>query len=120
MKNVFLVYIPPGNAEAMVHYEDTIRNKVSPERIHRYASAELRERLRRIFGDRPVTVWGSNDSQANRAKFERMKPGDEVLIVEGPTIKLLGKVAATTVSADLSNELWRPLRQGDSARWDLI
>ncbi len=24
MTNVFLLYMPPGNAEAMVHYQDTI------------------------------------------------------------------------------------------------
>lgn len=35
-----------------------------------------------------------------------MKEGDEVLIVEGQTIRLLGRVAGKIVSADLSNELW--------------
>ena len=120
MRNIFLVYIPPGNAEAMVHYEETIRQKVNPERIYRYIGADLRSRLMRIFGGRPIAVWGSQDSPANRAKFERMTPGDEVLIIEGVTIKLLGKIAATTISPDLSHELWRNLRPGSDDRWDLI
>ncbi len=120
MRNIFLIYIPLGNQEAMVHYEDTIRQKVSLDRIYKHIQPGLRERLERIFAGRRVAVWGSQDSSVNRAKFEKMRPGDEILIVEGPTIKLLGKVAATIVNRDLSNELWRPLRTGESRPWDLI
>ena len=120
MRNIFLVYIPPGNTEAMVHYEETIRQKVSPDRIYRHVDSGLRSRLDRIFGKRPIAVWGSQDSSVNRSKFERMAPGDEVLIIEGSTIKLLGKIAATTVNPDLSRELWRNLRPGGDNRWDLI
>jgi hypothetical protein len=120
MRNIFLVYIPPGNSEAMVHYEDTIRRKVEAERIYSHSSNILKEQLSRIFGGRPIAVWGSNASPANRSKFEKMQPGDDVLIVEGPIIKLLGKVAATTISSDLSNELWKPLRGGVSQQWELI
>lgn len=120
MKNIFLVYVPPGNAEAMVHYEDTIRHKVAPERIYRHVPGALKERLAHIFDGRPIAVWGSNDSPANRAKFEKMQPGDDVLIVEGPTIKLLGKIAATTVNPALSNELWQPLTGPTTKQWGLI
>lgn len=120
MRNIFLVYIPRGNPEAMVHYEETIRQKVNPERIYGHVGPDLRARLGRVFGGRTIAVWGSHDSEANRAKFERMRPGDEVLIIEGATIKLLGKIAATTVNPNLSRELWRNLRPGGGDRWDLI
>jgi hypothetical protein len=120
VRNIFLVYIPPGNPEAMVHYEETIRQKVSSDRIYRHVDSGVRSRLMRIFGGRPIAVWGSQDSQANRSKFERMAPGDEVLIIEGDIIKLLGKIAATTINPDLSRELWRNLRPGSDNRWDLI
>lgn len=66
MKNIFLVYVPPGNAEAMVHYEDNIRRKVSHERIYRYTPAALKDRLNHIFAGRPIAVWGSNASRTNR------------------------------------------------------
>jgi len=118
--NIFLVYIPPGNAEAVVHYEDTIRSRVTAERIDRFVTPALQEKLARIYDGRPIAVWGSQDSPANRARFERMQPGDEILIVEGATIKLLGKIGATTVNPDLSRELWKPLRAGEEAQWDLI
>ncbi|MFO0767695.1 MAG: hypothetical protein U0231_13145 [Nitrospiraceae bacterium] len=115
-----MIYIPPGNTEAIVHYEETIRQKVMAESIYRHVDAGLRSRLSRIFGPRPIAVWGSRDSSANRAKFERMVPGDDILIIEGATIKLLGKVAAVTVNPELSKELWKNLRPGESDSWSLI
>lgn len=120
MRNIFLLYIPQANHEAMVHYEDTIRRKVSPERIYRYVDQNLRRQLDSIFGGRPIAVWGSRDSDANRAKFQRMVPGDEILIIVGDTIKLLGKIAETTINPDLSQELWQNLRGDSQAGWDLI
>lgn len=104
----------------MVHYEETIRQKVISDRIYPFVKASLGSRLERIFRNRSIAVWGSQDSSANRAKFERMVPGDEVLIIEGSTIKLLGKIAATCVNRDLSRELWRNLQAGGSGSWDLI
>lgn len=120
MRNIFLLYIPPSNHEAVVHYEDTIRQKVAPTRIYPHVNQNLRRQLDSIFGSRPIAVWGSRDSQSNRSKFERMVPGDEILIVEGDTIKLLGKVATTTVNRDLSRELWKNLRSKTEEGWDLI
>ena len=120
MRNIFLMYIPPTNHEAVVHYEDTIRRKVAPDRIYRYVDQNLRRQLDDVFGGRPIAVWGSRDSQANRARFENMVPGDEILIVEGGTIKLLGMIAAKTVNHDLSGELWKNLRGSNDAGWDLI
>ncbi len=120
MRNIFLLYMPPSNHEAMVHYQDTIHRKVAPDRVYSYVDRNLRGQLENIFGGRPMAVWGSRDSSANRSKFERMKPGDEILIVEGDTIKLLGKIAVTTVNGDLSRELWKNLRGNADAGWDLI
>lgn len=120
MRNIFLLYIPPTNHEAVVHYEDTIRRKVAPDRVYRHVDQNLRQQLDNIFHGRPIAVWGSRDSQANRAKFERMVPGDEILIVEGDNIKLLGKIAATTVSQELSRELWKNLLGNTDTGWDLI
>lgn len=120
MKNIFLVYIPASNHEAMVHYQDTIQRKVDPHRIYQFVNANQRERLNRIFGGRPIAVWGSRNSASNRAKFNRMSPGDEVLIIEGDTIKLLGKVADTVIRPELSQELWKNIHGGSIEGWDLI
>lgn len=104
----------------MVHYEDTIKNKVPQERIARYLDRNLQNRLRELFGNKSIAVWGSRASNVNRSRFERMTAGDDILIVEGETIKLLGKVAATTINSDLSRELWKNIRGDSSDVWNLI
>jgi hypothetical protein len=112
--------MPPGNAEAMVHYQDTIRNKVAFDRIAPHVSSTIGRKLQQVFGPRPIAVWGSRDTDANRSKFDRMAEGDEILIVEGQTIKLLGRVAAKDTNPRLSRELWQNLRGGGIEGWDLI
>src|SRR5882672_2324552 len=98
MRNVFLLYMPPGNREAMVHYEDTIVQKVTLERIARFISQDLRTRLQEVFGSHGIAVWGSVAGLANRGRFDRMAEGDDLLIVEGDRIKTIGKIAAKMVS----------------------
>src|SRR5437879_13860408 len=98
MRNIFLLYMPPGNAEAMVHYEDTIRNKVAFERIVPHVSSSIARKLQQVFGPRPIAVWGSRDTDANRSKFDRMAEGHAILTVEGRTIKLIGRVASKETS----------------------
>lgn len=120
MRNIFLLYMPPGNAEAMVHYQDTIRNKVAFDRIAPHISPGLARKLQQIFGSHPIAIWGSRDSSANRAKFDRMKDGDEILIVEGDTIKLLGRIAGKLISPALSTELWKNLRGDTIEGWNLV
>ena len=120
MRNIFLLIMPPGNLEAMVHYEDTIRNKVAFERIAPHVSSNIAHKLQQVFGPRPIAVWGSRDTDANRSKFDRMAEGDEMLIVEGQTIKLLGRVASKDTNSQLSRELWKNLRGGATEGWNLI
>jgi hypothetical protein len=120
MRKIFLLYMPPGNAEAMLHYRDTIQNRVPMERLSRFLARDQIERLRDVFGNRPIAVWGSRNSGANRSKFERMGVGDDLLIVEGDSIKLLGKVAYKTINPDLSRDLWQNLRGETAEGWDLI
>src|SRR5437764_1938070 len=120
MRNIFLLIMPLGNPEAMVHYQDTIRNKVAFERIAPHVSSSIARKLHQVFGTRAIAVWGSRDTDANRSKFDRMAEGDEILIVEGQTIKLLGRIAAKDTNPKLSRELWQNLRGGAIEGWDLI
>jgi len=120
MRNIFIAYMATGNYEQMVHYQDTIKNKVPQDRIMPYIDRNLQSKLRTFFGDKPIAIWGSRDSVSNRARFEGMKPGDDILVVEGDTIKLLGKLFATTISPDLSRKLWLGLARDNSAVWSLI
>lgn len=120
MHNAFLLYMPPGNAQAMVHYEDTIKKKVDLHRLSKFVSQQLRARLISVFGSNPIAVWGSEAGPRNRSSYDRMQEGDDVLIVEGTSVKLLGKIAAKVESPALSRELWKPLRGEGDTTWKLI
>jgi hypothetical protein len=120
MRNVFLLYMPPGNTEAMVHYQDTIKNKVDLRRIARFVSQDLRAKLTSVFGNAPIAVWGSQAGPRNRSNFESMSQGDDILIVEGHSVKLIGKIAAKVPSEELSRELWKPITGKGGTTWQLI
>jgi hypothetical protein len=49
-----------------------------------------------------------------------MNDGDEILIVEGDTVRLLGRVAGKTVSPALSAELWKNIRGDTTEGWNLV
>lgn len=112
--------MPPGNPEAMVHYEDTIKKRVTQDRIFRYIGSSLQTTLKNVFGNKPIAVWGSRSGEQNRSRYEKMQAGDDILIVEGGIIKLLGKVAEKTINPDLSRELWKNLIGETVEGWDLI
>ena len=120
MRNIFLLFMPPGNAEAMVHYQDTILNKVAFDRIAPHVPTALGAALKKTFGPRSIAVWGSRGGSGNRRTFERMNEGDEVLILEGATIRLLGRIAGKIISPSLSRELWKNLQGKTTEGWDLI
>ena len=120
MRNIFLLYMPLGNVEAMAHYQDTIKQPVPFSRLAPHLSRLEVERLKRVFGDRSIAVWGSRDGPQNRSRFERMTEGDDLLIVEGSTIKFMGKVALKSVNPRLSRELWRNISTKDVEGWDLV
>ena len=73
MKNIFILYMPVGNYEVMVHYKDTIINKVEQNRISKYIDFNLQSKLRNIFSNKNISIWGSRDSKANRSHYEKMK-----------------------------------------------
>lgn len=120
MRNVFLLYMPPGNAVAMVHYQDTILNRVPLKRIAPFISPNVRGRLADLFGADSIPVWGSQAGPRNVGNFDRMSESDDILIVEGDSIRLMGKVAAKVNSQELSRDLWKPLSGVASTPWQLI
>jgi hypothetical protein len=93
---------------------------VKPERILPLVSSSVSRKLGQVFGNRPIAVWGSRNSPANHAKFDRMQAGDKILIVKGDQIQLLGRVACKDVNPRLSQELWKNIHGETTDGWDLI
>jgi hypothetical protein len=106
--------------EAMVHYQDTIKTKVALRRISGFISRDLHAKLTSVFPSGQIAVWGSQDGERNRSNFEGMSPGDDVLIVEGDSVKLIGKIAAKVDNQELSRELWKTIDGNGDTTWRLI
>lgn len=119
-KNIFILYMPPTNPEAMRHFLDTVERGVAPAEVARFLPEPTVARLEHVFGRRPLTIWGSRDTRANRAKFDRMRPGDDILIVVGGHIRFLGFVAEKLISPQLSERIWANILQNNAEGWDLI
>lgn len=119
MKNVFIYYASPNNREAVVHYEATIRRPVDQERIFEHADRATARKLKEIFGDRPIPTWGQSGGSFGTALFSKMNPGDLIMLVEGPTIKLLGYIACKTENEALSRALWQDM-SGTGKTWPLV
>ncbi len=119
MRNVFLLYMPPSNTEAMVHYQDTILNRVPLERMSPFLPGTLTASSWHLR-IQPIAVWGSRPGPKNRSNFELMSPGDDILIVEGERVRLIGKVAAKFNSPALAHDLWKPVGKAGAETWELV
>ena len=104
----------------MVHYQDTIKNRVALRRIAPFISQDLRAKLMSVFGDAPIAVWGSRAGPKNRSNFASMSQGDDIVIVEGNSVRLIGKIAAKFDSEELSRQLWKPITGTGNTTWQLI
>jgi hypothetical protein len=49
-----------------------------------------------------------------------MSPGDDLLIIEGEHVRLIGKVAAKVNNAALAHELWKPVAKTGGETWELV
>lgn len=83
MANVFLLYTPPGNAEAMVYYEDTIRRKVALSRIPPQCPFESACDPDIDLRPGPVAVWGSVGEPRNRSNYEAMTEASNLVGARG-------------------------------------
>src|SRR5260370_21121592 len=54
VRSISLLYMPPGDMEAMVHYQNTIRNRVGSERIATHIPPSLARKLQQVFGSHPI------------------------------------------------------------------
>ena len=95
-----------NSSEEIIHYNETVINKVEQATIFPYIDDELKKNLISEFEDSPIPTWRLMNNSVNRSKFEKIQPGDEILIVEEDIIRFIGKISAKTINVDLSKKLW--------------
>jgi hypothetical protein len=117
LRKIFIV-VAGGNAAAERHFQDTIQSKRTLGEVKDYLPQEQVNNLQNIYHGADFIVWGSVPGPMNEPRWEKMDPGDVVLIINSGRICFAGEVAAKVRSADLARYFWRETE--NKATWELM
>lgn len=120
MKNTFILHLSMREPEEIIHYNETVINKVDQKIIFPFVDDSTKELIQNDFEDSSVIVWRLSNNAVNRSKFDKLTPGDEILVVEDDVIKFLGKISTKIVSEDLARKLWISFSSGKMEKLSLI
>src|ERR1700739_3333490 len=109
-RKVFIV-VAGGNPSAEKHFEDTIQRKRTFEEVIRFLPSQEIENLEKIYHGSDFIVCGSVPGPMNETRWEKMTPGDVVLIYNAGRIRFAGEIAAKVRNKDLARYFW-----GENAR----
>jgi hypothetical protein len=107
-------------APAGTHYGDSVESPVPMERLARFLEPGDLARLREIYADRPVPTWGVTPGGrgTNVRKWQRIVPGDVVLMARAGQLIASGTVTHTAHNRALAISLWGTDANGDT--WEYL
>jgi hypothetical protein len=116
-RKVFLV-VAGGNPSAERHFEDTIQRKRTLQEVRGFLPPQEIENLEKIYHGSNFIVWGAVPGPMNEARWEKMAPGDVVLIYNSGRVRIAGEIAAKVRNKELARYFWRENDAGST--WELI
>jgi len=116
-RKVFLV-VAGGNASAQRHFEDTIQRKRTLEEVRRFLSSREIDNLEKIYHGSSFIVWGAVPGPMNESRWEKMTPGDVVLIYNNGRVRFAGEIAAKVRNKELARYFWSENDAGGT--WELM
>jgi hypothetical protein len=116
-RKVFLV-VAGGNPAAERHFEDTIQRKRTLDEVRGFLPAQEIENLERIYHSSNFIVWGAVPGPMNESRWEKMTPGDVVLIYNSGCIRFAGEIAAKARNKELARYFWKENNAGST--WELM
>jgi hypothetical protein len=116
-RKVFLV-VAGGNPAAERHFEDTIQRKRTVEEVRRLLPSKEIENLERIYHSSNFIVWGAVPGPMNESRWQKMTPGDVVLIYNNGRIRFAGEIAAKVRNRELARYFWKENETGST--WELM
>jgi hypothetical protein len=117
VRKVFLV-VAGGNASAERHFEDTIQRKRTIGEVKRFLPPGEIEKLENIYHGSAFIAWGAVPGPMNESRWEKMEPGDVVLVYNHGRIRLAGEIAAKARNRDLARYFWKENEAGST--WELM
>src|ERR1700728_3119521 len=116
-RHVFLV-VAGGNPAAERHFLDTIQRKRTVEEVKRFLPSQEIENLERIYHSSNFIAWGAVPGPMNESRWEKMVPGDVVLIYNNGRIRFAGEIAAKVRNTALARYFWKQNDTGST--WELM
>src|SRR5436305_3185782 len=113
LRNVFLI-VAGGNPAAERHFEDTIQRKRTLAEVRRFLPPQEIENLERIYHGSNFIVWGEVPGPMNESRWEKMTPGDVVLIYNKGRIRFAGEIAAKVRNKELARYFWKEDETGST------
>jgi hypothetical protein len=116
-RKIFLV-VAGGNPSAERHFEDTIQRTRTLDEVRKFLPAQEIDNLERIYHGSNFIVWGAVPGPMNELRWDKMSPGDVVLIYNRGRIRFAGEIAAKVRNKDLARYFWREDHAGST--WELM
>jgi hypothetical protein len=116
-RKVFLV-VAGGNSAAERHFEDTVQRKRTLEEVREFLPSQEIENLEKIYHGSDFIVWGAVPGPMNESRWDKMTPGDVVLIYNNGRIRFAGEIAAKVRNKELARHFWNENDTG--ATWELM
>jgi hypothetical protein len=116
-RKVFLV-VAGGNPSAQKHFEDTIQRKRTLQEVRGFLPSQEIETLEKIYHGSNFIVWGAVPGPMNESRWEKMAPGDVVLIYNSGRIRFAGEIAAKVRNKELARYFWKENDAGTT--WEFM
>lgn len=113
-----LLVVAGGNASAQRHFEDTIQRKGTLDEVRRFRPAGEIENRERIYHGSDFIAWGAIPGPMNENRWEKMTPGDVVLIYNNGQVRFAGEIAVKDGSREPARYFWREDESGST--WELM
>ena len=116
-RKIFLV-VAGGNPSAERHFEDTIQRKRTLDEVRTFLPPQEIDNLEKIYHGSNFIVWGAVPGPMNELRWDKMSPGDVVLVYNRVRIHFAGEIAAKVRNKDLARYFWREDDAGST--WELM
>ena len=116
-RKIFLV-VAGGNPSAERHFEDTIQRKRTLDEVRTFLPPQEIDNLEKIYHGSNFIVWGAVPGPMNELRWDKMSPGDVVLVYNRGRIHFAGEIAAKVRNKDLARYFWREDDAGST--WELM
>jgi len=116
-RKVFLV-VAGGNPSAERRFEDTIQRKRTLQEVRGFLPSQEIENLEEIYHGSNFIVWGAVPGPMNESRWEKMAPGDVVLIYNSGRIRFAGEIAAKVRNKELARYFWKENDAGTT--WEFM